>query len=256
MNLRILLLPLIIAPLSAATSLQVTAVADATIYHRDGTYAYNSTNYGTATTIDAAQYGGGIWSMSYIRFDLSSIPAGATITTATFQITQTGSNNVAGFPVSRSDTWTTGRFGSYGLLDVAGNTSQTWGETAITGDSIGSEVVSGLNPQLDTTTRTIDFNSDTESKIDAVISVTGTNLISFLQNRVDASTDTGFATLIVDYMEDATSSARGFTFVSRDDTSSGLLIPTLTVEYELVPEPSAALLGGLGALGLLRRRRR
>src|SRR5690606_5312729 len=98
------------------------------------------------------------------------------ITTASFQITTTGSNNVAGFSVARADSFTTGRFGTYGLLDVDGNTSQLWDEMGITGNSAAGERVSGANPQFDTATRTIDLSNESESIASGIISVTGSSL--------------------------------------------------------------------------------
>lgn len=223
-----------------ADTATITAAADTSLFHRDGTYGYNSTNYGTAETLDGGQYGGGIWSLSYIRFDLSPLPAGATVTSAAFQVFQTSPNNIAGFPVSRSDTWTTGRFGTSGLLDQAGNTSQTWDETTLTGDTIGAELAQGVNPQFDTAIpRTVDFNGESETVSAGLIEVSGGTLAGFLQGRLDAATDTGLATIIVDYMEDSASSARGFTFVSKD-TTSALQVPTLVIDYTAgipLPDP-------------------
>lgn len=242
-----------------AASITLTAVADTVVFHRDGTFAYNNTNYGTATQLDTSQFGGAIWAMSYLRFDLSSIPAGSTIDSAVFQVTKTTTAAITtpAYPVVRNDTITSGRFGSYGLLDVAGNTSQVWDETALTADGLGAERVSGLNPQLDSTTRTIDFNTATETLLSSatVVQVSGTPVVSFLQGRLDATSNPGLATIIIDFMEDASGSARGYSFASRESTTLAA-VPTLTINYtEPVPEPSVVAAGALGLLTLLRRRR-
>lgn len=237
-----------------AANVSLTAVADTVVFHRDGSYAYNNTNYGTENQLDSSQFGAGIWALSYIRFDLSAIPAGSTIDSAVFQVTKGSTANIASFAVVRSDAITTGRFGSYGLLDVAGNTDQTWEETVLTGDGLGAELVQGNNPQFDSATRTIDLNLATETLLSSstVVEVSGALVTQFVQNRLDASTNMGLATFIVDYMEDAGSGARGYSFLSRE---VGAGAPTLTVTYT-VPEPHTALLGGLGLLALLRRRSR
>jgi MYXO-CTERM domain-containing protein len=243
------------APIASAASVSLTAVADTPVFHRDGTFTYNSTNYGTAGQLDTSQFGAGIWAMSYIRFDLSSLPEGAVIESASFTVTKTTTANIAGFTVVRNDTITTGRFGSYGLLEVDGNTSQAWGETALTGNNLGAERVSGTNPQFDSN-RTVDLNAATETLLNSstAVQVSGTLVANFLQARLDALTNTALATFIVDYMEDAGSGARGFSFASKENTAS-LAAPTLTITYSVVPEPTVAALGGFALLGLLRRRR-
>ena len=243
------------APIGKAATVSLTAVADTAVFHRDGTFAYNTTNYGTAGQLDTSQFGAGIWAMSYIRFDLSSLPDDAVIESASFTVAKTTTANIAGFAVVRSDAITTGRFGSYGLLEVDGNTSQTWSETALTGNNLGSERVSGLNPQFDSA-RTVDLNVATETLLASATSVqvSGALVVNFLQARLDSLTNTALATFMLDYMEDATTGARGFAFASRENTAS-LAAPTLSITYSVVPEPTVAALGGVALLGLLPRRR-
>lgn len=231
---------------TSAFTASLVAVADAPVFHRDGSYGYNSSNYGSAEQLDTSQFGSGIWAMSYIRFDLSAIPAGATIGSASLHLMRQATTNIAGYPVNRSDTITTGRFGSYGLLDVSGNTSQTWDEATITGDSLGAELASGANPQIDSATRAIDFNTDTETIIGgniytaggSTVDVSGPGITSFVQGRLDATANTGLATIIIDFMEDSPTAGRGFSFASRENTTS-LDPPTLTVNYTSgIPVPN------------------
>lgn len=244
----------------AATTVNLNAVADTAVFHRDGSFAYNTTNYGTATQLDTSQFGAGIWAMSYLRFDLSSLPEGAVITSATLTLTKGAAANIASFPVVRNDTITAGRFGVFGLLDVDGNTAQNWGETVLTADGtngVGSEVSGGANPQFDVD-RTLSLDGVGEfiggDSLTAGVAGTGESspLIQFLQARYEAETHTGLTTFIVDFMEDASTGARGFVFNSREADAGE---PVLSITYELIPEPTTAFLGALGALGLLRRRR-
>ena len=55
-----------LAPLAgeAATTIALNPVADTAVFHRDGSFAYNTTNYGTATQLDTSQFGSAIWAMS------------------------------------------------------------------------------------------------------------------------------------------------------------------------------------------------
>lgn len=250
------LITLLAAPCAESATITLNTVADTAVFHRDGTYTYNTTNYGSAGQLDSSQFGAAIWAMSYIRFDLSSIPAGAVIDSAVFQVTKGTTANIAGFSVVRNDTITTGRFGSYGLLDVSGNTAQNWSESTLTSSLLGSERISGSNPQFDTSSRTIDLNTATETLLSSatVVEVSGSPLVSFLQGRLDASTNTGLATIIVDFMEDSSGGARGYSFASKENSAS-LNPPKLVINYTVVPETSAIILGALGGLGLLLRRR-
>jgi hypothetical protein len=235
-------------------------VADTSIFHRDGSFGYNTTNFGTAAQLDTSQFGAAIWAMSYVRFDLSSLPAGAVITGATLTFTKGTAANIAGFSVVRNDTITAGRFGVFGLLDVAGNTAQNWGETTLTADGatgLGAERSSGANPQFDSV-RTISLNGVGEfigtGATTAGVSATGTSepLVEFLQGRFDAISNTGLATFMVDFMEDSASGGRGYVFNSREAPTGA---PLLSITYDIVPEPAVTGLGALGLLMILRRRR-
>lgn len=260
--------PKVIASLTAlalgssayAATVTLNPSADATVNFRSGNAA-STTNFGTAGDLDLF-YQGAIWAMAYVKFDLSSL-AGATITDATLTFTKV--TNIANItPAARNDAINTGRFGLFGLLDVAGNTPQNWDETTITGSMVRSDLLTTeitsdtTSPQFDTTTRTISFDGVGESTNGTTVSVTNTTgdaLINFLQARLDA--ETAFAesvTFIADFVDHGTS-GRGFAVGSREDAVNA---PVLTITYTAaVPEPaSAAALAGLGILGFAATRRR
>ncbi len=241
-----------------AATVELTPVADTFVVHRDGN-AINGQNFGTSPYLDTTQFGTGIYSFIYTRFDLSAIPAGSIITGATLTFTKTTNSQTDGNTVSgggRNDTLTTGRFATYGLLDVAGNTPQDWVETSLTWNDVGDEQIAASNTQFDTVTRTVSFDEINEvitGGITAAISGGESDLlVEFLQGRLDAGTHTGLATFITDFPT-ADGSARGYGFASKEHTTDPA--PVLSVTFTPVPEPGIALLGALAPLALLRRRR-
>jgi hypothetical protein len=177
----------------------------------------------------------------YVRFDLPSDIL--SILDASIVLTK-----VAG---SRNDAINNGRFRLWGLLDEAGNTPQNWiesGEGALNTLTVGAE-----NRSTGSGLVNLDGSLDISELISGnTITVSGVPLTAFLQSRADAG---GSATFIIDFSDLA--SDRGYGIASRENTS-GAALPTLSLEYTAVPEPSAlGLLVGLGALsGLLLRRRR
>lgn len=245
---------------ASAVTVTLNPVADTFVAHRAGNAA-DTANFGTSGELDVLQFGSGIYIFAYLRFDLSSIPAGATIGSASLTLTKVTNTTEAGSPTAaRNDTLNGGRFATYGLLDVAGNTPQTWGETTLSfagTSAVGLERNADTNLQFDTTTRTISLDDAAGNEVisggtTATISGSGTNaLVLFLQGRIDATTNADLATFIVDFPT-ADAAARGYAFGSREAASGQ---PVLSVTYTVVPEPTAAALGGLGLLALLRRRR-
>jgi hypothetical protein len=224
------LLALLTAPTSAAT---IALGSNADTYLRDATAR------GGLEFIDVR--GGTIDFRGYLRFDLSSIPAGSTIDSATLTLTQ-----VPG--ASRNDTITTGRFALYGLNNDAGNTPQNWDEATFEPAGKGTEDVTTLTGVTDLDD---DVAGITETAAGAapagVVTVSGAPLAGFLQTRFG---DGGLATFILSN-DDATD--RGFGLGSKENAEPATH-PLLTIEYTPIPEPaSLMLLAVCGGLAMLKR---
>ena len=202
--------------LLAASSLQ--PVADS--------YTRPNMNAGAAQVLEVRDFDGGDF-MAYLRFDLSALNIDQ-IESAELTL-----HKVAG---ARNDTIVSGRFDVFGLLDLAGNTSQDWSEATLADGGLGSEYTNtagnGLDPALVA-------NLDQESGADVVETVnnaitaqrlSGADLVSFLNDRVD---DDGYATLVA--RVDA-SSGLGWGYASREHGDANLK-PTLTLQYTEKPPP-------------------
>lgn len=203
------------------------------------TYLRDATVRGGLAFMDVR--GGNIDFRGYLRFDLSSIPTGSTIDSATLMLTQ-----VAG--ASRNDTITTGRFALYGLNNDAGNTPRNWDEATFEPALKGTEDVTTLTGVTD-----LDDNiaGITETVMGAapagVVTVSGAPLASFLQTRFS---DGGLATFILSN-DDATD--RGFGLGSKENADPATH-PVLTIEYTPIPEPTSfVLLAMCGGLAIWKR---
>ena len=222
------LLALSAAPSNAA---MIALGSDADTYLRD------ATPRGNLEFIDVR--GGNIDFRGYLRFDLSSIPAGSTIDSATLTLTQ-----VSG--ASRNDTITTGRFALYGLNNDAGNTPQNWDEATFEPAAKGTEDVTTLAGVTDLDD---DVAGITETAMGSspagVVTVSGAPLAGFLQTRFG---DGGLATFILSN-DDATD--RGFGLGSKENAEPATH-PVLTIEFTPIPEPTSLMLlamcGGLAIL--------
>lgn len=218
---------------------QLEPSADTFVFKRDGNYGYNSSNFGASAELDLYQNGTAIHALAYLRFDLSNLPLDTQVTAATLTLTKVANSN-EGIHEARNDNLTSGRFGVWGLLDTAGNTSQDWQETLLSATTTGSEITGGANPQFDTATpRTVSFDglgetvSGTGAGATATVSASSAGpFLSFIQGRLTASSHRGLATFLIDFPEN-TSSGRGYALGSREATATNR--PMLSIRYLSTP---------------------
>jgi hypothetical protein len=206
-------------------------------------------NFGTANCLDLYANGTGRDYFGYVRFDLSSIPAGATITSATLTFTK-----IDGLGSTRNDTMNTGRFRVLGLNNVVGNTPQDWSETGLTFDTRGAEwtAANTFDPA-----RITDLDGTLGNEVilggggtGSTASVSGANLVNFVSGLLGS----GAVTFIAD--QAGTDAGRGYGLASREyGATLPSVVPALTLAYTVAPEPSTFALVGLGVAGLLARRR-
>lgn len=238
------LLVLLATPSMAATSVLTTS---SDTYLRDG-QGFSTTGVAEATDFRFDF-------TTYVQFDMSGLGSTIVINSATLTL-----NKVAG---ARNDTMVTGRVDMYGLSDIAGNTEQNWSETnggwsGVVGEDHGldfrnaqADWVAGTGAVAANLTRLdMDLGDNVTEAVASgtVYTLTGADLVTFLNSR---ASDDGFVTFVV---ENPLTDGRGWAWATKENTDSSLA-PTLTLDYTVVPEPSVALLGGIGLLGLLRRRR-
>ena len=221
----------LLASASQAATLALSSNAD--------TYLRDATIRGTATFMDVR--GAAVDFRGYLRFDLSAIPAGSTITGATLSLFQ-----VPG--ASRNDGVTTARFALYGLDNASGNTPQNWDEATFVIGGKGTEDVTTLTGVTDLDDNVAGITETaTGTSPNGLITVAGSPVASFLQTRFG---DGGLATFILSN-DDATD--RGFGLGTKENTDP-TKVPVLTIEYT-VPEPTS-LVGLASALALTAMRRR
>jgi len=189
------------------------------------TYLRDATVRGGLELMDVR--GGSSDFRGYARFDLSSLGS-ITITGASMKYTVSGG-------ASRNDTIINGRYATYGLNNVVGNTPQNWDETTLVPTLKGTEDVATLTgvTDLDDNVAGISevLNPAAGSAVaGTTVTVSGAPLVAFLQGRV---ADGGLATFILSN-DDAND--RGFGLASKENTTEAYR-PVLTLEY--VPEPAS-----------------
>ena len=226
----------------------LTLNPDADTYTRPG-YDHNGIVPSTDPTLNIYGQNGNDF-MAYLRFDLSALPVGATIDSATFTVYYEAG--------TRSYSIVTGRFANFGLLDVSGNTPQNW-PTDFDGTGIGQEYGTGTFADLTTAVSNgwlFNLDADNGADVTETIggsaagdpeSLSGPDLVSFLNGQI---ADGGSATII----SAIDAENRGYGYASVDNSDSSLW-PALTLTYTVVPEPSTLALVGLGLFGCVVRRR-
>jgi hypothetical protein len=220
---------------------QANSVSAATINlspHAD-TYLRDATVRGAFAFMDVR--GAALDFRGYLRFDLSAIPAGATINSATLTL-----NQVPG--ASRNDAIVAGRIALYGLNNVAGNTPQNWDEATFEPSLKGTEDVTTLTGVTDLDDNVAGITETFAGAApDIVVTISGAPLASFLQSRLS---DGGLTTFILSN-DDATD--RGFGFGTKENATPAKA-SSLTIDY--VPEPATGIMLSVGLLAAALRRRK
>jgi len=152
------------------------------------TYMRDTIIRGAETMMDIR--GAGLDYAGYLRFDLSSL---GPIIISDAQLTLTVSGGA-----SRNDNMVAGRFSLYGLNDVAGNTPQNWDEATLVesgANQPGAEwtgtvplnITDGRVTNLDAAEVagvTETYNPSSGGGVGTTVTVSGADLVSFLQNRI------------------------------------------------------------------------
>jgi hypothetical protein len=166
----------------------------------------------------------------YLRFDLSSLGA-IEITDVSLILTKDAT-------APRADSLTTGRFALHGLKNVTGNTPQDWNESTLTSNLAGQEwdvdstmaasLADGRVVNLDAGDAGVN-TTETITESASVMTVTGADMVSFLQNRVYNG---GLATFIVTF---GSTEARGIGYSTKEHATVSVR-PALHLTYTPIRE--------------------
>lgn len=197
---------LVLAAATVARGVTVTVGTDA------DTYVSDATPHGDAAFVFLHNTQNAV---AYLRFDLSDLNI-LTVQSATLTVAVSG-----GAP--RNDNLVAGRFVLHGLDNVAGNTTQDWGEMTLSSENVGAEWSTNAGEPLINTTNldgTVAGITETVENVagldywvagSRIVTVTGDSLVQFIQSRVD---DGGLVTLLVEFPGGG--SARGFGLASKE----------------------------------------
>ncbi|OYW75571.1 MAG: hypothetical protein B7Z37_12675 [Verrucomicrobia bacterium 12-59-8] len=231
-----------------------TAAADTSIYQNHPDYNLGGTTLVSGTN---QQYSN---SRALFSFDLSTLPAGAIVTSVqvSLYVTRRPDPDQHGGPVN-SD------FGLYRALEgwTEGAGGAVTGAPAATGDTTWSERhynevgADWSTPGGQIGTDFASVPSATTSVGDVGLYLWGSSpeLVADVQSWLDSpSTNYGFA--LISESENLAGTARRF--ASREQPGGGIPAPTLSVTYQMAPEPSRLLLLliGVGAVIIPRRKSR
>lgn len=238
-----------IAASANAASLAVFSTAD-TYLRNSGATAENQ-SYGAATSILAGSHSSLNGLTNLFRFDLSALPtsgiaidsviltltstgngSGATVTLTVFQLSLANEDWVEG---TQNGTVGSGEASAKFLTNQTANWAGSAGARTAGTDYVNTSLASFTDNAGTIGTGTLGFTS-TAAFATTVATAAGGNLNLW----VGTPTLTG---------------ANDFFRIASRETAGTTSDPLLTVNYTLVPEPSAAVLGGLGIIALLRRRR-
>jgi len=240
-----------------ATTVSLTTNADTSVFS-----VYPDNNFGVSTLVvgsNSGRVGASQPGRALIHFDLSSIPAGATITSATLTMTvvkipppdapaTAQPSNFNLYPML--DSWTEGTGGgNAGNYATPGET--TWNELGAGG--IASWGSPGGQVGIDFAGRGADGQLDSESPDTSAsvgitlgpISFGSTSLfVTDVQSWLDNPAD-NFGAMIISDGEGTPGTARRL--ASRETADASDPAATLTVDY-VTPEPSAGILLAVGIL--------
>ena len=256
----LLLLAFGVGSVSKADFVSLSAVADTSLYENKP-----DSNLGAATLVAGQNYSGSP-ARALFRFDLSTIPSGATITGVDFSLSVVGQPNPDKFPSITSD------FSLYRLLvdwgEGSGGVGVPTGTSAQSGDATWNDRHFGSSiPPIPSIPWTIpgglsgtDYADSTSttttiSNVGLYLWPSNATIVSDVQAWVDApSSNYGF--ILISQSEGTQGTARRFS--SREQPVGGTP-PHLNITYSTVPEPGTfgMLLGGfLGLAGISQRKMR
>ena len=223
-----------------ADTIVLGAAQDNTIY-QDSTGNSN----GSGDFFFTGQNGGASPRRGLIQFDLSTLPAGAVVTGVTLDLVASQVSSTTAYDISFHRL-----LAAWGESTSDANGGEGGGAAAAPGDATWNESFFGsqnwANPGGDFVTGA---SATTSVSTTGAYSWTGPGLVDDVQSWIDG-TNSNFGWIGIGNEIDASSAKR---FNSRNNASNN---PTLTIEFDVIPEPATTGLIIFGCLGMMGRRRR